>query len=95
MSIAFESSDDLEQLRSRLRKMSDDELVRFGKAARSLCRDLQITDSFMGQVGEAHRGHFTAIKRSFSRWPICSIASFSSDVDADDSAARPGHQVVV
>jgi ATP-dependent DNA ligase len=25
--------------RARLRKMSDDELIRFGKAARSLCRD--------------------------------------------------------
>ena len=39
MSIAIESSEELEQLRVRLRKMSDEELVRFGKAARSLCRD--------------------------------------------------------
>jgi hypothetical protein len=30
MSIAFESND--QQLRERLRKMSDEELVRFGKA---------------------------------------------------------------
>ena len=28
---------DLEQLRARLRKMSDAELLRFGKAARNLC----------------------------------------------------------
>jgi len=35
MSIQIESSDELEQLRARLRKMSDDELMRFGKAARS------------------------------------------------------------
>jgi len=38
VSIAIESSEELEQLRARLRKMSDEELVRFGKAARSLCR---------------------------------------------------------
>ena len=30
---------DLEELRTRLRKMSDEELIRFGKAAQSLCRD--------------------------------------------------------
>jgi hypothetical protein len=40
MSIAFESDEvQLENLRKRLRLMSDEELVRFGKAARSLCRD--------------------------------------------------------
>ena len=42
MSIAFEPSDELEQLRTRLRKMSDDALTRFGKAARSLCRDRNV-----------------------------------------------------
>jgi hypothetical protein len=30
---------DLEELRARLRKMSDEELIRFGKAARFMCRD--------------------------------------------------------
>jgi hypothetical protein len=39
MEIAIQSGDELEQLRSRLRKMTDDQLVSFGKAARSLCRD--------------------------------------------------------
>ena|SRR5215469_10890436 len=34
-SITIQSSDELEQLRARLRKMPDDELVGFGKAARS------------------------------------------------------------
>ena len=31
MSIAIESSDELEQLRARLRKMSDDEFMRFAR----------------------------------------------------------------
>jgi len=39
MTIAIESSDELEQLRTRLRKTSDTQLVRFGRAAGSLCRD--------------------------------------------------------
>jgi hypothetical protein len=34
MSIAFESRDELEELRKRLSRMSDEQLVRFGKAAR-------------------------------------------------------------
>jgi hypothetical protein len=53
MSIAFESNDELEQLRARLRKMSDDELMRFGKAARSLCRDPRCPDTFKRQLAEA------------------------------------------
>jgi len=53
MSIAFESSDELEQLRTRLRKMSDDALTRFGKAARSLCRDPRCPDTFKRQLEEA------------------------------------------
>jgi len=32
---------DLDELRVRLRKMPDDDLVRFGKAARFMCRDKQ------------------------------------------------------
>jgi hypothetical protein len=53
MSIAIESSDELEQLRARLCKMSDDELVRFGKAGRSLCRDPKCPDTFKRQLKEA------------------------------------------
>jgi hypothetical protein len=53
MSIAFESTDELEQLRTRLRKMSDDELIRFGKAARSLCRDPRCPGTFKRQLAEA------------------------------------------
>ena len=41
MSIQIESSDELEQLRARLRKMSDDELMRFGKAPREACAGTQ------------------------------------------------------
>jgi len=50
MSIEIEPSDELEQLRTRLRKMSDDELIRFGKAARSLCRDPRCPDTFERQL---------------------------------------------
>jgi hypothetical protein len=53
MSIAIESSDELEKLRMRLRKMSDDELVRFGKGARNLCRDPRCPDTFKLQLEEA------------------------------------------
>ena len=53
MSIAIESSDELEQLRVRLRKMSDVELVRFGKAARFLCRDPKRPEVFRRQLEEA------------------------------------------
>jgi hypothetical protein len=52
MSIAIESSDELEQLRARLRKMSDDELMCFGKAARTLCRDPRCPDTFKRQLEE-------------------------------------------
>jgi len=53
MSIAFESRDELEELRKRLNKMSDEQLVRFGKAARSLCRDPRCPDTFKRQLQEA------------------------------------------
>src|ERR1700741_368858 len=36
--IAIQTDINLEQLRARLHKMSDAELIRFGKAARFLCR---------------------------------------------------------
>ena len=52
MSIEIGSSDELEQLRTRLRRMSDEELVRFGKAARKLCRDPRCPDAFKLQLEE-------------------------------------------
>jgi hypothetical protein len=53
MSIAIESSDELEQLCNRLRKMTDAQLVSFGKAARSLCRDPKCPEVFKRQLEEA------------------------------------------
>ena len=53
MEIAIQPSDELEQLRLRLRKMSDAQLVSFGKAARSLCRDPKCPDVFRRQLQEA------------------------------------------
>jgi hypothetical protein len=53
MSIAIQSSDELEELRKLLRKMSDDVLVSFGKAARSLCRNRDCPDTFKRQLDEA------------------------------------------
>jgi hypothetical protein len=46
-------SDELEQLRARLRKMTDAQLVGFGKAARSLCRDPKCPEVFKRQLEEA------------------------------------------
>jgi len=51
MSIAF--SDALEELRQCLRKMSEGEFIKFGKAARSLCRDPKCSDTFKRQLEEA------------------------------------------
>jgi len=53
MEISIQSGDELEQLRTRLRKMSDAQLVSFGKAARSLCRDPKCPDTFKCQLQEA------------------------------------------
>jgi len=53
MSIAIQSSDELEELRKLLRKMSDDVLVSFGKAARSLYRNRDCPDTFKRQLDEA------------------------------------------
>jgi len=51
MEIAIQSSDEVEQLRTRLRKMTDAQLVSFGKAARSLCRDPKCPEVFKRQTG--------------------------------------------
>jgi hypothetical protein len=53
MEIAIQPSNELEQLRLRLHKMSDAQLVSFGKAARSLCRHRDCPDTFKRQLQEA------------------------------------------
>jgi len=53
MSIAIESNDELEKLCERLCKMPDGELIRFGRGARSLCRDPRCPDVFRRQLQEA------------------------------------------
>ena len=54
MFIAFESEDvQLQKLRERLRKMPDNELVLFGKATRSLCRNRDCPETFKRQLEEA------------------------------------------
>ena len=53
MEISIQSSDELEQLRTRLRKMTDAQLVRFGKAASNLCRDPRCPEVFKRQLEEA------------------------------------------
>ena len=44
---------DLDELRTRLRKMNDDELLRFCKAARFMCRDKSPRQVFVIQLQEA------------------------------------------
>ena len=51
--IAIQSSNELEQLRNRLRKMTDAQLMSFGKAARSLCRDPKCPEVFKRQLEES------------------------------------------
>ena len=43
----------LDEPRTRLRKMSDEELLRFGKPARFMCRDKSPRDVFVIQLEEA------------------------------------------
>jgi hypothetical protein len=44
-SVGFTNEIDLESLRARLRKMNDAELLRFGRAAKSMCSP----DAYFGQ----------------------------------------------
>jgi hypothetical protein len=44
---------DLAELRTRLRRMSDEELLRFGKAAPFMCRDKSPRQVFVIQLEEA------------------------------------------
>jgi hypothetical protein len=53
MSYHGEEPVNLDQLRERLRKMTEEELIRFGKAARSMCRDKPPRQVFVIQLDEA------------------------------------------
>jgi hypothetical protein len=47
------TGDSIEVLRTRLRKMTDAELIQFGTAARSLCEDPKCLETFRVQLREA------------------------------------------
>jgi hypothetical protein len=64
MSIAVESNDELGKLRQRLRKMSDDALVSFGKAARSLSLNRDCPDTFKRQLEEARAVRRPVVNRT-------------------------------
>jgi hypothetical protein len=53
MSNRGEQPIDLDQLRERLRKMTDEQLLQFGKAARFMCRDKSPRQAFVIQLEEA------------------------------------------
>ena len=53
MSYRGEEPIDFAQLRERLRKMTDEQLIQFGKAARFMCRDKSPREVFVIQVNEA------------------------------------------
>ena len=63
MSYRGEAPIDLDQLRARLRKMTDEQLLRFGKAARFMCRDKSPREVFVIQLNEA-RAEWRRRKRS-------------------------------
>jgi hypothetical protein len=50
---AREEEIDLDELRTRLRKTTDEDLLRFGKAARFMCRDKVPLQVFVIQLDEA------------------------------------------
>ena len=85
-SIAIESSDELEQVRTGLREMTDARLESFGKAARSLCRDPKCPEVFKRQLEEAktewRRRHGTAglgfgLQARCHRWGVWRILRVS------------------
>jgi hypothetical protein len=54
ISVSFESDEEpLQKLRQGLRKIPDQELIAFGKAARSLCRYSDCPETFKRQLDEA------------------------------------------
>jgi hypothetical protein len=72
-SIAIEDGIDLEQLRARLHKMSDAELIHFGKAARFMCLSARNEETprecFVIQLGEA-RAEWRRRKSNVPTTPI-------------------------
>ena len=68
--IAFESRDELEELRKRLSGMSDEQLVRFGKAARSLCRDPKCPAPILAAYGVTADG---LLQKTLLASPILAI----------------------
>jgi hypothetical protein len=57
---------DLEDLRARLRKMTDEDLVRFGKATRFMCRDTIAATGIRDSVGGSTSGMATAVSQGVS-----------------------------
>ena len=53
MSYRGEEPVDLEQLRARLHKMTDEQLLRFGREARFMCQDKSPREVFVIQLNEA------------------------------------------
>lgn len=58
---------DLEELRARLRKMTDDDLLHFGKAARFMCRDKSPRQVFVHSVGRGKEGMEAAASDAWNR----------------------------
>jgi hypothetical protein len=78
--LPLNSGFDLNELQTRLRKMSDEELVRFGKAARFMCRDKEPRQVFVIQVGAGESGMATA--------DICSNQSSARQLSPLTAASR-------
>jgi hypothetical protein len=65
MSVGFSGTEnevDLEGLRTRLRKMSDQELLRYGQAAKSMCSP----DAYFGQ--SPRQVFITQLKEAREEW---------------------------
>jgi|SRR5215469_784828 len=86
MSIAFESTDELEQLRQRLRKMSDGGFMRFGKAARNLCRDPRCSATFKRQLEEARAEWSGGIRKWGSDRKPTNLPLVDADVNKTENA---------
>jgi hypothetical protein len=54
MTISFQQ-EDMERLRQRLRKMSEEELTDFGLAAKFMCHDKKPREVFVTQLYEARQ----------------------------------------
>jgi hypothetical protein len=92
MSIAFESEQaQLQKLRERLRQMSDDELIKFGKMLRGLSEPrVSVTpDPWKAQLEEARRVATTASERLTLAYasPRCSLVTLLASL----SSRRPAN----